>query len=52
MGGWWETPAAAAFKVNRSRADGVPELAVFRLLPGSQWPLPFWWPALAAFVAP
>lgn len=51
-GAWWETQAGAAFKVNRSRADGVPELAVFRLLPGSAWPLPFWWATLAAFVAP
>jgi hypothetical protein len=49
--GWWETPAGAAFKVNASAAAGVPELAVFRILPAKNppWPLPFWWEALARF---
>jgi hypothetical protein len=52
---WWETPAGATFKVNRAISDGVPELAVFRLLPQPEqnppWPLDFWWGALAAYMA-
>ena len=52
-GAWWETPAAAAFKVNASVAAGVPELAVFRIVPSKdvspEWPLDFWWAALEAF---
>ena len=50
---WWETPEGAAFKVARARADKVPELAVFRIVPGATpWPLDFWWAALAKYVAP
>ena len=52
---WWETAPAAAFKVNASAAAGVPELAVFRIVPmpevSPEWPLGFWWPALAPFAA-
>jgi hypothetical protein len=52
-GAWWETPAGAAAKVARAAADGVPELAVFRILPQSgqsaSWPLPFWWGPLQAY---
>lgn len=54
-GAWWETPAAAAFKVNASVAAAVPEVAVFRIVPvpevDPEWPLAFWWGALAPFVA-
>ena len=51
-GAWWETAAAASYKVNQSAAAGVPELAVFRILPSQSppWPLDFWWDALAAFL--
>ena len=57
-GGWWETPQAAAHKVNASLAARAPELAVFRLRPAAgagaaapgDWPLDFWWGALEAFV--
>lgn len=48
---WWETAAGAAAKVSQAMADGVPELAVFRLLPPAEYPLPFWWAALTPFVA-
>jgi hypothetical protein len=52
-GSWWETPAGAAAKVARATADGVPELAVFRIVPSPEqnpsWPLDFWWGALAAY---
>jgi len=55
-GDWWETPAAASFKVNASRNAHVPELAVFRIANAPDvsptWPLDFWWPALQAFRAP
>ena len=51
---WWETPAAAPFKVNKSMAANVPELAVFRILPQASpavsWPLDFWWGALETFL--
>ena len=51
---WWETPAAAAVKVAASIKAGVPELAVFRLVPTptgeAEWPLDFWWAALAPFL--
>ena len=50
---WWETSAAAQYKVNASLAAKVPELAVFRIVPAPEvspeWPLGFWWPALSAF---
>jgi hypothetical protein len=52
---WWETAAAAQFKVNASIAARVPELAVFRIVPEPEvqpeWPLAHWWAALAPFVA-
>ena len=52
---WWETPAAAEFKVNASIAADVPELAVFRIVPepevSPEWPLAHWWAALMPFVA-
>ena len=49
---WWETPEAANFKVNKSIAANVPELAVFRILPqeSPSWPLDFWWRELEAFL--
>ena len=54
-GSWWETPAAAAFKVNSSIAAAAPEVAIFRIVPvpevDPEWPLAFWWEALAPFVA-
>ena len=52
---WWETRAGAEAKVNKSAVDGLPELALFRLLPDAggdatkDWPLEFWWDALEAF---
>ena len=52
---WWETAPAAAYKVNASIAARAPELAVFRIVPepevSPEWPLSFWWGALAPFVA-
>ena len=52
---WWETPAGASFKVNRSVVDGILELAVFRIAPSVEqnppWPLEWWWAALEQFVA-
>lgn len=54
-GAWWETPAGAAAKISRAIADGMPELALFRLDPdtgGAAWPPAFWWSALQAFAAP
>lgn len=54
-GAWWETPAGAAAKVSRAIADGMQELALFRLDPdtgGAEWPSAYWWPTLQAFVAP
>jgi hypothetical protein len=54
-GSWWETTPAAFFKVNKSMEAGVPELAVFRIVPSKEvspeWPLHFWWNALAPFVS-
>jgi hypothetical protein len=54
-GSWWETAPAAFFKVNKSMEAGVPELAVFRIKPSKEvspeWPLHFWWNALALFVS-
>lgn len=54
-GAWWETAAAADFKVNASLAAHVPELAVFRIVPtpevSPEWPLSFWWPAIMPFVS-
>ncbi len=54
-GAWWETPAGAQAKVAKALAAGVPELAVFRLVPTPEvnpaWPLSFWWDALKAFAA-
>lgn len=51
---WWETAEGANAKVARAKADGIPELAVFRLVPtgnaSTEWPLQFWWPALEAFM--
>lgn len=51
---WWETPAAAAYKVAAAVRAGVPEVAVFRIVPTpevqEEWPLAFWWPALVPFV--
>ena len=49
---WWETAAAANFKVSAAKAANVPELAVFRILPKKNppWPLEFWWPALQTFL--
>ena len=47
--------AGAEAKVNKSAVDGLPELALFRLLPDAggdatkDWPLEFWWDALQAF---
>ncbi len=53
-GAWWETPAGAAAKVAQASSDGVPELAMFRIVPSVEvnppWPLAFWWPALAKYV--
>ena len=53
-GGWWETEAGATSKVSHAIKAGVPELAVFRLVPSPEvqpeWPLSFWWDALAPFV--
>lgn len=54
-GAWWETEAAAVYKVQASMAANVPELAVFRIVPSKEvtpeWPLAFWWDALKPFVA-
>lgn len=53
---WWETQAGAEAKVNKSIAEGLSELALFRLLPSptstaDDWPLAFWWDALRPFLA-
>ena len=55
---WWETKAGAEAKVNnlKSIADGLPELALFRLDPSAtataaDWPLDFWWGALRPCLA-
>lgn len=51
---WWETPDAAPYKVNKSIAANVPELAVFRIYTekSPSWPLDFWWTPLEAFLGP
>jgi hypothetical protein len=49
-GQWWETPAGAAQKVAKCIADGVPEIALFRLDPPSM-PDTFWWSAIAPYAA-
>ena len=55
-GGWWETKRGAEAKVAQAIKTGVPELAVFRLVPADEvtpeWPLAFWWDALATFMSP
>lgn len=53
-GAWWETPAGAAAKIAHAIADGMPELALFRLDPstgGAPWPPAYWWPLLTSFVS-
>ena len=42
--------------MNKSIAEGMQELALFRLLPSptstaDDWPLAFWWDALRPFLA-
>jgi hypothetical protein len=50
---WWETQAAANYKVGKSMAAKVPELAVFRIVPeeSPSWPLDFWWTPLEHFLS-
>lgn len=49
---WAVTPASAAQRVTTALADGVPELAMFRMYTETSppWPLPFWWPEVERFV--
>lgn len=51
-GTWSITPASATQRVAQAIADGVQELAMFRLLPQANpaWPLDFWWDALLPFM--
>jgi len=50
---WSAGEASVAPRMQRIAADGVPEVALFRLAGANTaqpWPAPFWWPALAAFL--
>jgi hypothetical protein len=51
-GTWSLTAASATQRVAQAIADGVQELAMFRLLPQANpaWPLDFWWDSLLPFM--
>lgn len=53
---WSTTPASGPPRMARIVADGLPEVALFRIIqvpqrPDLQWPEEWWWPLLAKFAA-
>ena len=48
---WSTTEASAVQRMQRITDDGVPEVAMFRLIQvtGSEWPEDWWWPLLKKF---
>jgi hypothetical protein len=50
---WSTTAASAAERMDRIASDGVPEVALFRIvaIPNANMPQDFWWPLLEQFLA-
>ena len=50
---WSTTADSAAQRMARIEADGLEEVAMFRIIqiPSEKWPEDFWWPLLAKFLA-
>ena len=51
---WSVTPESAPQRIAQCMVDGIPEIAMFRLLPitgtnPQSWPEPFWWQALETY---
>ena len=49
---WSTTADSAAQRMARIEADGLDEVALFRIvqIPSASWPEDFWWPLLAKFL--